>query len=150
MSIERTHEWFQEAVKTPTSKTQRVQLGVHVEEFVEMLDAMDLPKQTAQLEQAKNVLNLLANALKKDPDTTLVIKDRKEFLDALVDQVVTATGTGYMQGMDVPGGLFEVNSSNFSKFVDGKAVFDENGKIAKGPMYFKPNLDKFVGTDPTV
>lgn len=39
----------------------------------------------------------------------------------------------------------EVNRSNWSKFVDGKPVFDENGKIKKGDGYTPPDLSKFVG-----
>ena len=39
--------------------------------------------------------------------------------------------------------LHEVNRSNWSKFVDGNPVFDENMKIVKGPNYFKPDLSKF-------
>ena len=69
---------------------------------------------------------------------------RCELLDALVDQIVTAVGVGHMMGMDVLGALEEINRSNFSKFEDGKPVFDENGKITKGKDYVKPNLEKFV------
>jgi hypothetical protein len=49
-----------------------------------------------------------------------------------------------MLDMDVLGALEEVNRSNFSKFENGKAVFDENGKITKGKNYSKPNLKPFV------
>ncbi len=49
-----------------------------------------------------------------------------------------------MFDMDIVGALQEVNRSNYSKFVNGRAVFDENGKIKKGPDYSKPDLTKFV------
>lgn len=68
----------------------------------------------------------------------------ERLLDALVDQIVTAVGVGHMMGMDVLGALAEVNRSNFSKFEDGKPVFDANGKITKGKHYTPPQLDKFI------
>jgi hypothetical protein len=45
-----------------------------------------------------------------------------------------------MFDMDIVGALREVNRSNYSKFVNGRAVFDENGKIKKGADYSKPDL----------
>ena len=149
MPIQQTYEWFQEAVPKPTKKTQRVQLGVHVEEFVEMLVEMNVEGYNSALADAIVSLNVLANGLKKDPLAILQIKDRQAFFDALNDQIVTATGTAYTQGMNIIGGLTEVNRSNYSKFVDGKAVFDANGKIAKGPTYSKPDLTPYVGIDIT-
>ena len=49
-----------------------------------------------------------------------------------------------MMGFDIIGALNEVNNSNWSKFENGKAIFDGNGKIKKGTNYFKPNLIKFI------
>ena len=49
-----------------------------------------------------------------------------------------------MEGMDIVGALDEVNRSNFSKFVNGKPVFDENGKIKKGANYKEPDLKRFT------
>ena len=71
--------------------------------------------------------------------------DRDAMLDSLCDQIVTATGVAHMFGMDIQGALNEVNRSNWSKFVDGKPVFDINGKIAKPATYSKPDLSAFVG-----
>jgi hypothetical protein len=58
----------------------------------------------------------------------------------LADQIVTAVGIASMLDMDIVGALQEVNRSNYSKFVNGRAVFDENGKIKKGADYSKPDL----------
>ena len=60
---------------------------------------------------------------------------------ALADQVVTAVGVGHTLGIDVPDAAGRVNASNWSKFVDGQPVFDENGKIAKGPSYQPVDLE---------
>jgi len=64
-----------------------------------------------------------------------------DLLDALCDQIVTATGVGHMMNMKLPLALEEVNASNYSKFVNGEPIFNENKKIMKGPSYFKPSLE---------
>ena len=66
---------------------------------------------------------------------------RKDLLDSLADQIVTAIGVGHCAGMNTPGACLEVNESNWSKFVDGKPLFNEHGKIMKGPDYAPPNLE---------
>ena len=71
--------------------------------------------------------------------------DDVELLDAVCDQIVTAVGVGYMMGFDVEGALKEVIRSNNSKMVDGKFIFDENGKIAKPESFSEPNLKPFLG-----
>jgi predicted HAD superfamily Cof-like phosphohydrolase len=134
--------WFKRAVPTPTDKNLQVQTGVHLEEVCEMLDAM-LPdaNSAAAFFKTKTALFNLAEGLKKGI-YKVEIADRKEVLDAVCDQLVTATGIGHMLGMDVPEGLNRVNSSNFSKFGrDGQPIFNENGKIIKGPSYAPPNLE---------
>lgn len=70
-------------------------------------------------------------------------KGKIELLDSLCDQIVTAIGVAHMMGFDIESALNEVNRSNWSKFIDGKAVFDENGKIAKPDTYSKPDLTSF-------
>lgn len=153
MPITQTKQWFEEAIKTPTLNAQRVQVGVHFEEVAEMLESISSNNTETNVYQTMitatcQSLHILANALKTQPEFGLVINDRKEFLDSILDQLVTATGSGHIYGMDVIGGLSEVNRSNYSKFVDDHAVFNEHGKIAKGPNYTKPVLDAFVGIDP--
>ena len=132
-------EWFAQAVPVPTDKTRSVQIGVHYEEITEMMYAL------CEMPVLRDKMRELADMYKQHlggADSTPV--DHKELLDSLCDQIVTATGVGYMFGFDMDGALAEVNRSNWSKFVDGKAVFDANGKIAKGPGYFKPDLSKYV------
>lgn len=146
-----TINWFAEAIpqSTITKKKQAVQLGVHVEEFVEMLETIRVQGIDTQIAQAIDLLTGIADHLKKNA-SGFVITNRKEFLDAMVDQIVTASGTGFLQGMDIVGGLNEINGSNYSKFKDGKAIFDANGKIAKNPdTYYKADLTNFVGIDVT-
>lgn len=151
--IEEILNWHQSAIPTPTKKNQRVMLGVHFEECGEMLETLSEgstnDKYRIKTEGTTTQVSTLAETLKKNTDFDVVIKDRKELLDALCDQIVTAIGCGYMYGFDIIGAIQEVSDSNNSKFVDGKPNFDENGKISKGPNYFKPNLEPFLGVDPT-
>jgi predicted HAD superfamily Cof-like phosphohydrolase len=141
-----TQLWFQRAVPTPSDKNRDVQMGCHLEEVVEMLETLNVfsaeGNGAEMLQEAKRALHELAEGLKKGVLTHLVA-DRKELLDALCDQQVTATGVGHMHGLNVPEGLNRVNASNFSKFdTDGMPIFDENGKIAKNKAtYFKADLE---------
>ena len=70
--------------------------------------------------------------------------EKKELLDSLIDQMVTAMGVGHMMGFDMMSALAEVNRSNFSKLEDGRPVFDVNGKITKGKNYTPPELGGFI------
>jgi predicted HAD superfamily Cof-like phosphohydrolase len=127
--------WFERAVPEPTDKNRAVQLGVHFEEVSEMLVAID---------SHSIDLGALADNYKREFTVGANHVDRKELLDALCDQIVTAVGVAHMFGLDIAGALSEVNRSNWSKFIDGHPVFDANGKIAKGKDYTPPNLDSFV------
>lgn len=146
--INETRKLFEFAVPKVKLDNQHVQLGCHFEEFREMLDEIEIPLYSAELAILKQYIEKLADALKKDKQISVVVKDRKSFLDAMSDQLVTGTGVGYMFGMDIIGALSEVNRSNFSKFVDGKPLFNENGKLMKGPYYSAPELTPYVGVDP--
>lgn len=152
MPIKDTKQWFNIAVPHPTKDNQRVQLGCHLEEFLELLETVAIVNQHELLQQLKKNLSDLSHSLKKDPESFVIILDRKEYLDAIADQIVTGTGCAHVQGMDILGALGEVNSSNFSKFRDTDPptpYFNEHGKISKGPNFREPNLTKFLGTDPT-
>lgn len=131
--------WFELAVPTPTDKNRAVQIGVHFEEVGEMLQT--LPTHHPCL---RDDLADVANGYKKRHEVNGEDVERIELLDALCDQIVTAVGVAHMFGMDIEGALAEVTRSNWSKFVDGKPVFDANGKIAKPPSYSKPDLTLFV------
>lgn len=137
--------WFELAIPEPTEDNKRVQLGVHLEEVCEMLETIIVDEVwPIDVKIAYEKLTVAANNLKTNKEITVGTHDRKEFLDSLCDQVVTSIGVAHMNGFDILGALAEVAASNSSKFVDGKPIFNEHGKIAKGPNYFKPNLTKFV------
>lgn len=143
-----TYSWFQKAVPEPRAKNQYVQLGVHFEEIAEMLSTLDSrrPDVLEKITIARAAMEDLANIFKtSDPmEVPISIIDYVLFLDSLCDQIVTATGTAYMHTMDIMGAMVEVNNSNFSKFVNGQPIFNENGKIIKGPDYFIADLSRFI------
>ena len=72
-------------------------------------------------------------------------KDIKEVADALTDILYVTYGAGHAFGINLDKCFKEVQSSNMSKLGDdGKPIYNDKGKVMKGPKYFKPNLNKFV------
>ena len=72
-------------------------------------------------------------------------KDIKEVADALTDILYVTYGAGHAFGINLDKCFEEVQNSNMSKLgSDGKPIYNEQGKVMKGPDYFKPNLNKFV------
>ena len=72
-------------------------------------------------------------------------RDIKEVADALTDILYVTYGAGHAFGINLDKCFKEVQSSNMSKLgEDGKPIYNEEGKVMKGPNYFKPDLNKFV------
>ena len=72
-------------------------------------------------------------------------KDLKEVADALTDILYVTYGAGHSFGIDLDKCFDEVQKSNMSKLdKDGKPIYNEFGKVLKGPNYFEPNLNKFI------
>ena len=72
-------------------------------------------------------------------------KDLKEVADALTDILYVTYGAGHAFGINLDKCFEEVQKSNMSKLGnDGKPIYNEKGKVMKGPNYFKPDLKKFV------
>ena len=72
-------------------------------------------------------------------------KDLLEVADALTDILYVTYGAGHAFGIDLDKCFEEVQNSNMSKLgSDGKPIYNEKGKVMKGPNYFKPDLGKFV------
>ena len=72
-------------------------------------------------------------------------KDILEVADALTDILYVTYGAGHAFGIDLDKCFEEVQHSNMSKLDEnGKPIYNENGKVMKGPSYFKPNLTRFV------
>ena len=72
-------------------------------------------------------------------------KDLKEAVDALTDILYVTYGAGHAFGVNLDKCFDEVQKSNMSKLGhDGKPIYNEAGKVMKGPSYFKPDLSKFI------
>ena len=72
-------------------------------------------------------------------------KDLLEVADALTDILYVTYGAGHAFGIDLDQCFEEVQNSNMSKLdKNGKPIYNDSGKVMKGPNYFKPNLSKFV------
>ena len=72
-------------------------------------------------------------------------KDIKEVADALTDILYVTYGAGHAFGINLDNCFKEVQNSNMSKLGnDGKPIYNDKGKVMKGPNYFKPDLNKFV------
>lgn len=139
--IKSIKKWFELAKPEPTEKAQMVQIGCHFEEFSEMLTSIGFIKSCDTV----NAVDSIAEHFKAGKVSNFSGDiDKVELLDSLCDQIVTAIGVAHMLGFDIEGALNEVNNSNYSKFEDGKPVFNEQGKIAKGKDYFTPDLSEFV------
>lgn len=141
MSIETIALWFKRAVPEPSDKNRAVQIGCHFEEVAEMLEATGYWAPCLR----DDLSDIATHFKKRSPGIASDSVDRAELLDACCDQIVTAVGVAHMFGFDLIGALNEVNRSNWSKFVDGQPVFNEHGKIAKGPGYTPPDLAPFLG-----
>ena len=96
----------------------------------------------------EKIVKLRSELIKEELDElNQAIKDRdiKEVADALTDILYVTYGAGHAFGINLDKCFEEVQNSNMSKLgSDGKPIFNDKGKVMKGPNYFKPNLSKFV------
>ncbi len=89
-------------------------------------------------------ISLIEEELKEFKDA-LLNKDIKEVADALTDILYVTYGAGHAFGINLDDCFSEVQRSNMSKLGnDGKPIYNENGKVMKGPNYFEPDLKKFL------
>jgi predicted HAD superfamily Cof-like phosphohydrolase len=90
-----------------------------------------------RLDLIKEELNELEEAMKT--------KNLKEVADALTDILYVTYGAGYAYGVDLDQCFKEVQRANKSKLDEnGKPIYNDQGKVMKGPNYTKPDLSKFV------
>ena len=90
-----------------------------------------------RLDLIKEELNELTEAMNN--------KDLLEVADALTDILYVTYGAGHAFGIDLDKCFDEVQNSNMSKLGEGgKPIYNEAGKVMKGPNYFKPDLSKYL------
>ena len=98
---------------------------------------------------SSNKINTLRyNLIKEELDEFKQALDNNDLLevaDALTDILYVTYGAGHAFGIDLDKCFEEVQNSNMSKLDEnGKPIYNESGKVMKGPNYFKPDLSKFV------
>ena len=97
---------------------------------------------------SEKIIKLRYNLIKEELDEfeeALKDKNLKEVADALTDILYVTYGAGHAFGIDLDKCFDEVQRSNMSKLgEDGKPIYNEHGKVMKGPKYFQPNLGKFI------
>ena len=96
----------------------------------------------------EKINTLRINLIKEELDELKKAVDDKDILeiaDALTDILYVTYGAGHSFGIDLDKCFEEVQNSNMSKSgEEGKPIYNEQGKVMKGPNYFKPNLLKFL------
>ena len=117
-SVKKFMQTFGQEVRTkasfPTDKITSLRISLIKEELLELTEAVDK-------------------------------KDINEVADALTDILYVTYGAGHAFGINLDKCFADVQNSNMSKLgSNGKPIYQENGKVMKGPNYFKPNLKKFL------
>jgi predicted HAD superfamily Cof-like phosphohydrolase len=88
--------------------------------------------------------NLIQEEL-NELELAMKTKNLKEIADALTDILYVTYGAGYAYGINLDKCFKEVQRANMSKLgMDGKPIYNEKGKVMKGPNYSEPNLKQFV------
>ena len=110
-------------------------------------------KEKAQFPNEK-ITSLRYDLIKEELDELKEAMDNndiKEVADALTDILYVAYGAGHAFGINLDKCFEEVQNSNMSKLgSDGKPIYNDKGKVMKGPNYFKPNLNKFIAWKKTI
>ena len=97
---------------------------------------------------SEKINKLRYNLIKEELDEFKEALDNNDLLevaDALTDLLYVTYGAGHAFGIDLDACFQEVQNSNMSKLGEnGKPIFNDQGKVMKGPNYFKPDLSKYI------
>ena len=116
-----------------------------VKTFMETFGQEVKKKPSFSTEKINKLRYELINEELQELKVALDNKDLLEVADALTDILYVTYGAGHAFGIDLNKCFQEVQNSNMSKLGDnGKPIYNENGKVMKGPNYFKPDLIKFI------
>lgn len=144
-NFSRTASWLAACGKQPGNEQHlSTQIGCHLEEFCEFLDAIGIESHTGATasvtQEVSAILKAIATNLKLGHAKALVY-DREMALDALCDCEVTGNGVAFLAGFDKEEADLRVLASNESKLnADGSAVILDGGKIGKSALYAPPDL----------
>lgn len=145
-NYQRTAAWLHACGKEQTPHNLSIQIGCHMEEFVEFLDAIHINIGTDTKASVMLALTDLAKGLKAGGIwyATIPLGRRVDALDALCDMEVTGNGIAYLADMEKDAADQAVIASNEAKLVDGKPVILPGGKIGKPEGWTPPNLTHYV------
>lgn len=147
-TTEQASVWARLCLPAQSEMQMHTQLGVWLEEIRETVACVQThDKDVAQvLIDLDRTLRSLETKLKGQTGVVFIPHpDRGELLDGLCDTQQVGQCLAWTLKMDYDGYMRDqVIPANFSKFVDGKPIFDANGKVAKGPHTFKPNAKGYV------
>ena len=147
-NFERTAAWLGACGKGPSAENFSVQVGCHIEEFLEFIHCLEfkgtmVPPDVASAAVA--VLTEMADDLKnRTADCRIRSGSEEDALDALCDMEVTGNGVAFIAGFDKDGADQAVLAANDAKLVDGKPVLKPGGKIGKPEGWTAPDLSAFV------
>jgi predicted HAD superfamily Cof-like phosphohydrolase len=146
-NYQRTAAWLHACGKQPSTESLSVQIGCHLEEICEFIDAIRTEKEgyAKLLDRTSDDLKWFASKVKRGELIAYIpFHKRVEALDALCDCEVTGNGVAYLAGFDKEEADKAVLESNEAKLVDGKPVILEGGKIGKPEGWKPPDLSRFV------
>mgnify|MGYP000317170246 CR=1 FL=1 len=146
-NYKRTADWLSACGKEPNMENVSVQIGCHIEEFVEFIKSLRIDSEgySILMQRTASDLEWFANKLKsKDQQVYIPIHMRVDALDALCDMEVTGNGVAYLSGFSKEAADEAVLASNEAKLVDGKPVILPGGKIGKPEGWKAPNLRGFA------
>jgi len=119
--------------------------------FDDVKDFMEIYGQEVKIKSSfpnEKIIKLRYDLIKEELDELSIAikeKDIVEVADALTDLLYVVYGAGHAFGIDLDKCFAEVQRSNLSKLnINGKPIYNENGKVMKGPNYSKPNLKQFL------
>ena len=116
-----------------------------VKKFMETFGQMVRTKPQFPDEKTRQLRYDLIREELNELEQAMKTKNLKEIADALTDILYVAYGAGYAYGINLDKCFKEVQRANMSKLgEDGKPIYNEIGKVMKGPKYYKPDLTKFL------
>lgn len=143
------HETFGHPVNDWDIERLPLRIGLIAEEFVELLeDGIDMYDPTAAGDVAI-ILRDYNDALARAVALGDASVNRVMVADALGDMIYVIYGMAIEMGIDLEAVVQEIHRSNMSKLgADGGPIYRDDGKVMKGPNYFKPDLQKVLDVDP--
>lgn len=137
--------WMESAgqAETPCDRLTALYIGLQCEELAEKLDVLGF-------KGTSTILQDLGNDIKAGVHDERVFRafrsyeDSIKLLDADMDLIWVTAGAANAQWCDSEGAWEELVKSNYSKFKDGQAIKDKNGKIVKPDTYIAPDFSKFI------